>query len=83
MGVIQFVASIGMSADEPSSDCSEVRPCALLLLATAHSLLRRHAQHGKELRLVRRDDVESGGVKDSFPFYHTSDELQCAASQSL
>ena len=58
-----------------------VRPCALLLLATAHSLLRRHAQHGKELRLVRRDDVESGGVKDSFPFYHTSDELQSELSR--
>jgi len=35
--------------------------------------LRRHGQHGKEQSLVRRDEVES--VKDSFPFYHTSDEL--------
>jgi len=60
-----------------------VRPCALLLLGTlasAHSLLRSHHAQRKELHLVRHAD-EAGGVKDIYPFYHTSDELQSELSR--
>jgi len=53
-----------------------VRPCALLIAVSAvQTTLFRGSAHN---RLVRKEqsDVKEGGVKDMYPFYHTSDELQ-------